>query len=315
MTTSALSSQLQPAAAQRATGRGLIIRRFLRNNPLALLGIVIFLAWILISIFAPAIAPYAPLQQDIVNRLQGPNGTHWFGTDQLGRDVFSRVLYGGRLSLPAGVSVVIVAGIIGTIIGALAGYIGGWFDELTMRLTEVFMAFPTIILAMAVAAALGPSLVNAVVAMVVVWWPNYARVVRSLVLGVKSQEYVEAAHATGVGNNRILWRTVLPNCLAPLIVQATLGFSGAILDAAALGFLGGPVSDVPVLVLSGTLDGRTYPYSQRQAVAGLSQAQVTIVENAGHNLFMTSPAVTERIQAFMRGEPGVERIVVDDWFR
>ena len=118
MTTSALSSQLQPAAAQRATGRGLIIRRFLRNNPLALLGIVIFLAWILISIFAPAIAPYAPLQQDIVNRLQGPNGTHWFGTDQLGRDVFSRVLYGGRLSLPAGVSVVIVAGIIGTIIGA-----------------------------------------------------------------------------------------------------------------------------------------------------------------------------------------------------
>ena len=246
MTTSALSSQLQPAAAQRATGRGLIIRRFLRNNPLALLGIVIFLAWILISIFAPAIAPYAPLQQDIVNRLQGPNGTHWFGTDQLGRDVFSRVLYGGRLSLPAGVSVVIVAGIIGTIIGALAGYIGGWFDELTMRLTEVFMAFPTIILAMAVAAALGPSLVNAVVAMVVVWWPNYARVVRSLVLGVKSQEYVEAAHATGVGNSRILWRTVLPNCLGPAVVLATIDLGNAILVFAGLSFLGlGPEPSSP----------------------------------------------------------------------
>lgn len=246
MTTSALSSQLQPAAAQRATGRGLIIRRFLRNNPLALLGIVIFLAWILISIFAPAIAPYAPLQQDIVNRLQGPSGTHWFGTDQLGRDVFSRVLYGGRLSLPAGVSVVIVAGIIGTIIGALAGYIGGWFDELTMRLTEVFMAFPTIILAMAVAAALGPSLVNAVVAMVVVWWPNYARVVRSLVLGVKSQEYVEAAHATGVGNSRILWRTVLPNCLGPAVVLATIDLGNAILVFAGLSFLGlGPEPSSP----------------------------------------------------------------------
>ena len=246
MTTSALSSQLQPAATQRATGRGVTIRRFLRNNPLALLGIVIFLAWILISIFAPAIAPYAPLQQDIVNRLQGPSGAHWFGTDQLGRDVFSRVLYGGRLSLPAGVSVVIVAGIIGTIIGALAGYIGGWFDELTMRLTEVFMAFPTIILAMAVAAALGPSLVNAVVAMVVVWWPNYARVVRSLVLGVKSQEYVEAAHATGVGNNRILWRTVLPNCLGPAVVLATIDLGNAILVFAGLSFLGlGPEPSSP----------------------------------------------------------------------
>ena len=246
MTTSALSSQLQPAATQRATGRGVTIRRFLRNNPLALLGIVIFLAWILISIFAPAIAPYAPLQQDIVNRLQGPSGTHWFGTDQLGRDVFSRVLYGGRLSLPAGVSVVIVAGIIGTIIGALAGYIGGWFDELTMRLTEVFMAFPTIILAMAVAAALGPSLVNAVVAMVVVWWPNYARVVRSLVLGVKSQEYVEAAHATGVGNSRILWRTVLPNCLGPAVVLATIDLGNAILVFAGLSFLGlGPEPSSP----------------------------------------------------------------------
>ena len=246
MTTSALSSQLQPAATQRATGRGVTIRRFLRNNPLALLGILIFLAWILISIFAPAIAPYAPLQQDIVNRLQGPSGTHWFGTDQLGRDVFSRVLYGGRLSLPAGVSVVIVAGIIGTIIGALAGYIGGWFDELTMRLTEVFMAFPTIILAMAVAAALGPSLVNAVVAMVVVWWPNYARVVRSLVLGVKSQEYVEAAHATGVGNSRILWRTVLPNCLGPAVVLATIDLGNAILVFAGLSFLGlGPEPSSP----------------------------------------------------------------------
>ncbi len=223
-----------------------VLGRFLRGNPLATLGVILFTAWVLISLLAPVLAPYAPLEQDIVNRLQGPSEQHWFGTDQLGRDVFSRVLYGGRLSLPAGVMVVIVAGIIGTGVGALAGFIGGWFDELTMRATEVFLAFPTIILAMAVAAALGPSLVNAIVAMVVVWWPNYARVVRSLVLGVKSQEFVEAARALGVPDGRILWRTVLPNCLAPAVVLATIDLGNAILVFAGLSFLGlGPEPSTP----------------------------------------------------------------------
>ncbi len=227
-------------------GRWAILGRFLQQNPLATLGVILFTAWILISLLAPFIAPYAPLEQDIVNRLQGPSERHWFGTDQLGRDVFSRVLYGGRLSLPAGVMVVIVAGIIGTAVGALAGFVGGWFDELAMRATEVFLAFPTIILAMAVAAALGPSLVNAIVAMVVVWWPNYARVVRSLVLGVKSQEFVEAARALGVPDGRILWRTVLPNCLAPAVVLATIDLGNAILVFAGLSFLGlGPEPSTP----------------------------------------------------------------------
>ncbi len=222
------------------------IRHFLRANPLALLGILFFVTWVIISIIAPRVAPYEPLAQDIVNRLQGPSADHLFGTDQLGRDIFSRVLFGGRLSLPAGVAVVIVAGIVGTVIGALAGFIGGWFEEIIMRLTEIFMAFPTIILAMAVAAALGPSLINAVVAMVVVWWPNYARIVRSLVLGVKSQEYVEAAHATGVPQTRLLWRTILPNCLAPAIVLATIDLGNAILVFAGLSFLGlGPEPSSP----------------------------------------------------------------------
>ncbi len=223
-----------------------VLGRFLRGKPLATLGVILFTAWVLISLLAPVLAPYAPLEQDIANRLQGPSEQHWFGTDQLGRDVFSRVLYGGRLSLPAGVMVVIVAGIIGTGVGALAGFIGGWFDELTMRATEVFLAFPTIILAMAVAAALGPSLINAIVAMVVVWWPNYARVVRSLVLGVKSQEFVEAARALGVPHGRILWRTVLPNCLAPAVVLATIDLGNAILVFAGLSFLGlGPEPSTP----------------------------------------------------------------------
>ncbi len=220
--------------------------KFLQRNPLVLLGLAIFALWLVISVGAPWITPYDPLKQDIVARLQPPSAAHWFGTDQLGRDVFSRVLYGGRLSLPAGILVIMIAGIIGTAIGAMAGFIGGWFDEGAMRLTEIFMAFPTIILAMAIAAALGPSLVNAVVAMVVVWWPNYARVVRSLVIGVKTQEYVEAARAIGTPRRRVLGRTILPNCLAPAVVLATIDLGNAILVFAGLSFLGlGPDPTTP----------------------------------------------------------------------
>ncbi len=234
------------AALRSQPGKLTVVTRFLRHNPLALIGAIIFSFWVFVSLTAPWIAPYGPLEQDIVNRLQPPSTAHWFGTDQLGRDVFSRVLYGGRLSLPAGIMVVIVAGIIGTILGALAGFIGGWFEELTMRLTEVFMAFPTIILAMAIAAALGPSLINAIIAMVVVWWPNYARVVRSLVISVKSQEYVEAAQSIGSPRQRVLWRTVLPNCLAPAVVLATIDLGNAILVFAGLSFLGlGPEPSSP----------------------------------------------------------------------
>lgn len=237
---------LKPTTRRQEAGALATAGRFLRHNPLVVVGLFIFFAWVIISISAPWIAPFDPLKQDIVARLQPPSPEHWFGTDQLGRDVFSRVLYGGRLSLPAGVLVIVVAGIIGTVIGALAGFIGGWMDEGAMRLTEVFMAFPTIILAMAIAAALGPSLVNAVIAMVVVWWPNYARVVRALVISVKSQDYVDAAQALGVPRGRILWRTVLPNCLAPAVVLATIDLGNAILVFAGLSFLGlGPDPTTP----------------------------------------------------------------------
>jgi peptide/nickel transport system permease protein len=220
--------------------------RYLRANPLAMIGFFVVIFWILVSIFAPLIAPFPPMQQDIPNRLAPPGAPNWAGTDQLGRDVLSRVIYGGRLSLPAGLAVIVIAGAIGTVIGALAGYIGGWFEEIVLRMTEVFMAFPTIILAMAIAAALGPSLVNAVLAMVVVWWPNYARVVRALVLGVKNRDYVEAAQATGAKQGRILWRTVLPNCLGPAVVLATIDLGNAILVFAGLSFLGlGPAPNTP----------------------------------------------------------------------
>jgi peptide/nickel transport system permease protein len=221
-----------------ATSRRRATLRFLRANPLVPIGLAIVAAWIAISAAAPAIAPYPPLKQTIADRLQGPSAAHLFGTDQLGRDVFSRVLYGGRISLPAGLLVVLGAALVGGALGALAGWVGGWIDELLMRVTEIFMAFPTIILAMAIAAALGPSLLNAILAMVVVWWPNYARLMRGLVLSVKSEQYVEAARVIGVPEHRILWRAVLPNCLAPLVVLGTIDLGGAILVFAGLSFLG-----------------------------------------------------------------------------
>ncbi len=201
-------------------------------------GLGVCLFWILITIAAPAIAPYGPLEQDIANRLQPPGTAHPFGTDQLGRDVFTRTMYGGRISLPAALLVIVTAMVTGTGVGAIAGYLGGVWDEVLMRVTEIFMAFPTIILAMAIAAALGPSVLNAVIAMVVVWWPNYARIVRSLVISVKSDEYVEAAYAIGARPTYILFRTVLPNCIAPALVMATLDIGNAILLFAGLSFLG-----------------------------------------------------------------------------
>lgn len=220
--------------------------RFLRRNHLALIGAALIVTWVLITIGAPAFAPYEPLEQNIVDRLQPPNSTYWFGTDQLGRDVLTRVMYGGRLSLPAALVVVVIALSVGTVVGALAGYLGGIWEEILMRVTDVFMAFPTIILAMAVAAALGPNLSNAIVAMVVVWWPRYSRVVRSLVLTVKENDYVEASRAVGASERYLLWRVVLPNCIAPAVVMATLDFGNAILVFAGLSFLGlGPEPSTP----------------------------------------------------------------------
>ena len=215
-----------------------VIRSQTHKNPLMVVGLVICILWFAVSFVPNLVAPYGPLEQNIRERLQSPSANHIFGTDQLGRDVLSRVLYGGRISLPAGLLVVVSAAIVGTAMGGIAGYIGGAWDETLMRITEVFMSFPIIILAMAVTAALGPSTINAVVAMVVVWWPNYARIVRSLVLSVKANEYVQASRAIGASRTYILFRTILPNCVAPAVVMATLDIGNAILIFASLSFLG-----------------------------------------------------------------------------
>ena len=218
----------------------------LRRNPLVMIGLLIVLMWLLILLTATEISPYSPLQQNLADRLQAPNAAYLMGTDELGRDIFSRVLWGARITIPAGLAVIVIGSLLGTVIGALTGYSGGLVDELMMRLIELFMAFPPIILAMAVTAALGPDIQNAVLALLVVWWPGYARMMRALVLGTKAQEYVEAARSVGAGGSRILFRTILPNCIAPAVVLATLDIGNATIAFASLSFLGlGPDPSSP----------------------------------------------------------------------
>ena len=218
----------------------------LRRNPLVMIGLIIAVLWIVTAFIAPAVAPFPPLKQDLANRLQAPNALFFMGSDELGRDIFSRVLWGARITIPAGLAVIILGSSLGVVIGAVAGYAGGLIDELLMRLTELFMAFPFIILAMAVTAALGPDIRNAVIALAAVWWPRYARILRGLVLEVKAQEYVEAAHSAGAGGFYILFRTILPNCIAPAVILATLDIGTAIISFAALSFIGlGPEPSSP----------------------------------------------------------------------
>ncbi len=221
-------------------------RRTLLRNPLVLAGLVVVSLWLLIGLAGFRIAPNDPLQQDVRARLQPPSETYRFGTDELGRDVFSRVLHGARITIPAGIAVIIIGSTLGTLVGALAGYLGGIWDEILMRLSELFMAFPTIILAMAITAALGPDIRNAILALVIVWWPSYARLIRGLVLEIKTKEYVEGARMVGASHTYILFSTVLPNCISPAIVLATLDIGNAILTFAGLSFLGlGPDPSSP----------------------------------------------------------------------
>ena len=191
-----------------------------------------------IAIGAPLLARSGPDEQHLEEALQPPSAEHLFGTDDLGRDILTRVLYGARYTLTLALSVVAVACAAGTVIGASSGYLGGWFDEGTMRLAELVMAFPAIILAMAIVVALGPGLVNAGLAMVLVWWPPYARLARAEVLAVKHLEYVEAAAALGQTSLGILRRSILPNIVPRIVVLATVDVGAAIATGAGLSFLG-----------------------------------------------------------------------------
>ncbi len=220
--------------------------RILTSNRMAMAGAAIILIWGVVAIAAPLIAPYDAQAQTIEARLSPPSIQHLFGTDELGRDVFSRVVYGAQISLPVGLLVILFAGLLGGLVGALAGYIGGVFDLLIMRLADITLAFPSIVLALAIASVLGPSLKNAVIAMILVWWPEYARLMRGQVLSVRHNEYVVAARVLGAPDGRILLRHIVPNTIAPLIIKASLDAGSVILTIAALSFIGlGAVPPTP----------------------------------------------------------------------
>ncbi len=238
---------MQPAATQTASDSPWQRRlRLLRNNRMAMVGFYIIVFWALAALLAPFTGMRDPLQQTIDHRLQPPSTDYWFGTDELGRDVFSRVIYGARISLPIGFVVILFAVLVGSLIGASAGYFGGAYDLIIMRLADITLAFPSIVLALAIAAVLGPSIMNALIAMVLVWWPEYARLMRGQVLSVRTSEYVVAATTLGARNHRILFSHILPNTFAPILVKASLDAGSAILYIAALSFIGlGAVPPTP----------------------------------------------------------------------
>ncbi|ASA26044.1 ABC transporter permease [Paenibacillus donghaensis] len=227
-----------PMLAEKVTSPWHDAWKAFRKNKTAMLGLCIIVFFILIALLAPLIAPYGYKEQVLVDRLKAPSAAHWFGTDDLGRDLFTRVLYGARISLWVGFFSVIGSIITGTFLGVLAGYYGKWLDMLISRVFDILLAFPSILLAIAIVAILGPSLQNALYAIAIVNIPTYGRLVRAKVLSLKSEEYITAARAIGMKNSRILLTHILPNSLTPIIVQGTLGIATAIIEAAALGFLG-----------------------------------------------------------------------------
>lgn len=211
---------------------------FLRKNTLALAGSIILLLLVWVIVFGPMISPYSPTKLDVLHKLAAPSFGHWLGTDAFGRDIFTRIMYGGRATLAIGVGVVAIAFVVGVTIGMLAGFLGGWFDSIVMRIVDAILAFPALVLAIALAAAFGPSLENAMLAVAITLAPQFARVARSQALSISVKPYVEAAISLGLPTPRILFRYVFINGLGPLLVQSTLALGSAILQTASLGFLG-----------------------------------------------------------------------------
>ena len=223
---------------QATAGQGYRAALSMLRNPLAVLGMAIILLLILTAAFAPWIAPESPVGQDLGNRLMPPSAAHWMGTDELGRDIFSRVVYGARITLLIVALVAIIAAPLGLIIGAVAGYFGGWTDRILMGITDVFLSMPKLILALAFVAALGPGIKNAIIAIAITAWPAYARIARAETLTFRNAEFIAATRLLGASHARIITRHILPLCTSSMIVRVTLDMAGIILTAAGLGFLG-----------------------------------------------------------------------------
>jgi len=233
---------MAPAARRRIDG----LLRTLRRHPSLAVGAAILTTIVFVTLFPQLFTNFNPVLMSIRDRLQPPGPLHPFGTDQYGRDILARVLYGGRYSLVMGAVPIMLAAGAGIVLGLIAGYYGGWADALIMRVMDVWVAFPIILLALAIVTVLGPGLVNIMVAIGIAWVPYYTRMVRGVVLGMRNHSFVEAARVIGMGDSRILTRHILPNTLAPLIVMSSMGVAGAILTGASLSFIGlGPQAPTP----------------------------------------------------------------------
>lgn len=232
------TADIAPPGPARAPGQiAWIVRRFLRNKA-AVAGLIVVGLFVLVAIFAPLLAPYDPIKTNWSEIRHAPSAAHWFGTDELGRDIFSRIIYGARASLMAGVISVVIAFVVGVPIGIVSGYVGGVFDTVVMRVIDAFLAIPFLIMAIALAAFLGPSLTNAMIAIGISTAPIFARLARGQTLVVKVEEYIEAAYSLGVRPMTILTRYIFVNAFPPLLVQSTLAIATAIIAEAALAFLG-----------------------------------------------------------------------------
>jgi len=244
---------------QPSRGRELIrSMNLILNNPLTTFGLLVILALLITAIFAPFLAPFPDQGKGLSNldeRLEPPTFKHPLGTDNLGRDILSRIILGARISLKAAIVVVMISMSIGVPLGLIAGYFGGKTDEFIMRFADMILAFPSLLLAIAIVASLGPSLINALIAIALPWWPWYTRLMRSQVISAKEMQFVESARAIGASRWRIMFRHILPNCLSPIIVNATVDMGYVILAIAALGFLGlgtqPPAADWGVMVSDG----------------------------------------------------------------
>lgn len=234
-----LMSDRPQSRRQAALGRAYGGWRTFSRNRLAMLGLAIVIALVLIAILADVLAPYSPYIGDLrTTRLLPPSSAHWFGTDDQGRDIFSRVIHGSRITLYVVVLVAILAAPIGLVVGTVAGYAGGWLDAALMRITDIFLAFPRLILALAFVAALGPGIENAVIAIAITSWPPYARIARAETLTIRQADYIAAVQLIGASPWRIVLRHIMPLCVSSVIVRVTLDMAGIILTAAGLGFLG-----------------------------------------------------------------------------
>jgi peptide/nickel transport system permease protein len=233
-----LLSERPESRRQAALGRAYAVWRVFARNRLALAGLAIIVALVAVALLADMIAPAGPAVGSLDQRLQAPSAAHWFGTDDQGRDLLARIVHGTRITLMVVVLVAVLAAPIGLLVGTVSGYIGGRTDAVLMRITDIFLAFPRLILALAFVAALGPGIENAVIAIAITSWPPYARIARAETLTIRRAEYIEAVRLLGAGPWRIVWRHVMPLCLSSVIVRVTLDMAGIILTAAGLGFLG-----------------------------------------------------------------------------